>query len=270
MNYIEVRIPAGKELIDILVAELAECGFESFEEGDNQLLAYIKEDELDAQGLDEIIQRYNVVPEKRTVVQQNWNAEWEKDFHPVTVEGFCTIRADFHEPDNAVEHDIIITPKMSFGTGHHATTQLMIEQMRDISFEGKQVFDFGTGTGVLAILAARLGAAGVMAIDTDEWSYENTVENIERNGTEGITVKQGSLEVVGKACYDIILANINRHILLQYMADMKNMLNPGGIVVMSGILDEDKGIITQEAKKQGLIPKKEMARDKWICLSFTV
>src|SRR5690606_305162 len=132
-------------------------------------------------------------------------------------------RADFHEPATGVAHEIIITPKMSFGTGHHATTRMMVERMSEIDFSSSRVLDFGTGTGVLAILAVQLNASEVMAIDTDEWSVENTVENLERNKTKGVSVKQGSLEVVN-GIYDVILANINRHILLQYMEDMIGLL----------------------------------------------
>lgn len=270
MDYIEVSVPnAEKEIMDILVAELAAIGFEGFENDETLLKAYISSGLFEEEPLNDVLTSYNVTAQIHTIQQQNWNAEWESNFQPVTVEGFCTIRADFHEPDNSVEHDIIITPKMSFGTGHHATTQLMILQMKDMDFTGKDVLDFGTGTGVLAILAKRLGAAETMAIDTDEWSYGNTLENIERNGATGIDVKKGSLEVVAGAKYDIILANINRHILLQYMSAMQEMLKGGGMVLMSGILDEDRSIIVEQAEICGLKEVNQMIQENWISILFT-
>ena len=270
MDYIEVSVPnADKEVMDILVAELAAIGFDGFENDDTFLKAYIGSEQFEEEALNDVLTSYNVTAQIHTIQQQNWNAEWESNFEPVSVEGFCTIRADFHEPDSSVEHDIIITPKMSFGTGHHATTQLMILQMKDMDFAGKAVLDFGTGTGVLAILAKRLGAARTEAIDTDEWSYGNTIENIERNGVAGIDVKKGSLEVVAGAKYDIILANINRHILLQYMHEMQEMLKDGGMVLMSGILDEDRSIIVQQAEMSGLKEANQMIQENWISVLFT-
>lgn len=210
------------------------------------------------------------MPAQTTVIeQQNWNEDWEKSFTPVTVSGFCTIRATFHKPDTSVLHDIIITPKMSFGTGHHATTQLMLQQMSTCDFEGKSVFDFGTGTGVLAILAEKLGAKEIVAVDNDEWSYENTLENIGYNNSKHIKVFRGSIEKAGLRKYDIVLANINRHILLEYMDEMKALLSSTGIIYMSGILDEDEQLITTEAAKSGFTFVSKVQQEKWICLCFS-
>lgn len=264
-----VMTTADATLREILTAELAEAGFEGFVEDADVLQAFINKDLFDADLLKEIADSYNIAYKLTDIAQQNWNAEWESGFSPVTVDGFCTVRADFHEPDTTVLHDIIITPKMSFGTGHHATTQLMLQTMRDIDHKGKKVLDFGTGTGVLAILAEKLGALSVMAIDTDEWSYENTIENIERNNAKDIEVKKGSLEVVEGEMYDIILANINRHILIQYMRNMKAMLNNDGYILMSGILNEDESIIATEAAKAGLQLVNNHMQNNWLCLVFS-
>lgn len=255
---------------EMLIAELEAAGFEGFVEDNTELQAFINKELYKEEELKEIAAQYEVNYTLSEIAQQNWNAEWESGFSPVTVDGFCTIRADFHEPDTTVLHDIIITPKMSFGTGHHATTQLMVQTMKDIDHKDKKVLDFGTGTGVLAILAEKLGATSIMAIDNDEWSYENTLENIERNSAVGIEVRKGSLEVVEGETYDIILANINRHILIQCMQDMKNMLKVDGMVLMSGILVEDEGIVTSEAAKAGLLLKSKLMQDNWLCLSFSL
>lgn len=267
MKYIQLRLKEPDAVQrEILMAELAEEGFESFEEGVGELVAYIKEDNYTEAVELVVAEIYSGKAEVTEIVQQNWNADWEAGFEPVHVAGFCTIRADFHPADTTVPHEIIITPKMSFGTGHHATTRLMIEQMRDINFTGKDVLDFGTGTGVLAILAAKLGPANIMAIDNDEWSYENTLENTGANGVHGIEVKQGSLELVEGRRFDVILANINRHILLQYMQQMHAALKAGGVLLMSGILEQDEQIILTETKKSGFGSTSVFAEDKWICV----
>lgn len=267
MKYIQLRLqePDGVQR-EILMAGLAEEGFESFEEEPAALVAYIQQDNYTDAVAQAVAEMHNGQAEIKEIEQQNWNAEWEAGFEPVRVDGFCTIRAGFHEPDTNVQHEVIITPKMSFGTGHHATTRLMIQQMRDVDFAGKDVLDFGTGTGVLAILAKKLGAADILAIDNDEWSYENTLENIETNDVAGIEVKQGSLEVAGARKFDIILANINRHILLQYMQPMRDALKSGGVLLMSGILDQDEQIILSEAKKAGFNNMTVFAEDKWLCI----
>lgn len=254
---------------EILVAMLAEAGFESFEEEGNLLHAYIDEAGYDDNTAEVVTHVYQGAIIRETIEQQNWNAAWEEGFHPVTVEGFCTIRAGFHQPDNSVPYEIIITPKMSFGTGHHATTRLMIQQMRDMDLVDKDVLDFGTGTGVLAILAKKLGAKCVTAIDNDEWSYENTLENAAANNSGEIEVLRGSLEVVTGRKYDVILANINRHILMQYMQEMSDLLRPGGMLVMSGILEQDETIVTTEAGKAGFSIQYVTHEDKWSCISAT-
>lgn len=267
MKYLQLRFAEPDAGIrEVLIARLAEEGFESFEEDAANLIAYIQEDgytEAVAQAIQEM---HHGSMEVTEIPQQNWNAEWEAGFQPVLVEGFCTIRAVFHAADTTVPYDIIITPKMSFGTGHHTTTRLMIQQMKDIGFTGKDVLDFGTGTGVLAILAKKLGAAHILAIDTDEWSYENALENAAANDVSGIDVSRGSLELAEGCKFDVILANINRHVLLQYMQQMRDALKEEGLLIMSGILESDEQILVSEAMKAGFKNCTVHAEDKWLCM----
>ncbi|MBW7913630.1 MAG: 50S ribosomal protein L11 methyltransferase [Taibaiella sp.] len=267
MKYIQLRLAEpDAEKREILIAGLAEEGFESFEEDAGYLLAYIQAESYTEQVALAVRAMHAGTVHKAEIAQQNWNAEWEAGFEPVHVDGFCTIRADFHAADTNVPYEIIITPKMSFGTGHHATTRLMIQQMKNIDFAGKSVLDFGTGTGVLAILAKKLGAGEVLAIDNDEWSYENTLENIAANKVNGIVVKKGSLELAEGRKFDIILANINRHILLQYMVQMHHVLPEHGMLLMSGILDADEQIVLTEARHAGFKNTSVFAEGKWLCI----
>jgi ribosomal protein L11 methyltransferase len=204
----------------------------------------------------------------KTIPKQNWNAVWEENFQPVTVEDFCIIRADFHDLPITTPYEIIITPKMSFGTGHHATTQLMMIMMKDMDFAGKKVLDFGTGTGVLAILAEKLGAADILGIDNDEWSVENSEENVLRNNCKKITIELNKKDVLPEGTWDIILANINRHILLAYMKELYAKTMVGGIVLMSGLLVADKEIIVNAATTEGLKLFGYQELNGWITLSF--
>lgn len=269
MQYIKATfIIPGTEVTDILIALLSDAGFDGFEERENELMAYIEETAFRPEELGAIARGQGIDYKTEVIVQQNWNALWESNFQPVVVDGFCTIRAHFHDIETTTPYEIVITPKMSFGTGHHATTQLMIMFMKDIDFSGKRVLDFGTGTGVLAILAEMLGAAAITAIDNDTWSVENAIENISRNGCKHIAVLQGSLEEIRGEHYDIILANINRHILLQYMPLLYSGLNDNGIILMSGLLPDDKEIILGAAATAGFRFIRIMELNNWIALRF--
>src|SRR5687767_8421631 len=186
MNHIQISIEANTEQQEILISELNELGATGFEQTDTHLLAYFEEDNFKSYDVNELLKDYSF--HLTTLPNQNWNSLWESNFEPVVVDDFCAIRADFHQPIKKVKHEIIITPKMSFGTGHHATTYMMMQQMRDIDFINKTVFDFGTGTGILAILAKKLGSSSVTAIDVDEWSIKNAEENFHWNNTDGIVL----------------------------------------------------------------------------------
>jgi ribosomal protein L11 methyltransferase len=269
MDYIQVALTGmGAEEKDIMIALLSANGYEGFDETETGFNAYIPETDFDEQTIEEIATQYNATVTINKIPKQNWNETWEKSFSPVVVDDFCTVRADFHPASNSTIHEIIITPKMSFGTGHHATTQLMIGKMRGIDFQGKKVFDFGTGTGILAILAEKLGANRVVAIDHEEWAYENTLENAERNGCNKIEAACSSLETVDENGFDVILANINRHILLQYMQQMQQMLLPGGLILMSGLLTDDREIILESTTNAGFELLEDGMQNNWIMLMF--
>ncbi|PQJ11398.1 50S ribosomal protein L11 methyltransferase [Flavipsychrobacter stenotrophus] len=267
MNYVEVTINnIDEDQQEILVAQLSDAGYEGFVQSADSLQAYIDEPTYDATELKEITG--DSFFETKIIPKQNWNEVWESNFEPVIVEDFCTIRADFHDIEVTTPYEIIITPKMSFGTGHHATTQLVMMAMKHMDIAGKTVFDFGTGTGVLAIMAEKLGAASVFGIDNDEWSVENALENLGRNNSTRITVEQNNTDLLPQAQYDIILANINRHILLQYMPQLATCTVKDGIVLMSGLLTSDKDIITATAGAQGLELFDYQELNNWIVLSF--
>ncbi len=253
MNYlqIEIQIPEN-ETRELLIAALYECAIEGFEENTTSLIAFVPEKDYNSTAIADLLKSYSLNYTVTSIPKQNWNEQWEENFQPVIVQDFCTVRAHFHNIPIVTLHDIIITPKMSFGTGHHATTRLMIEQMAEIDCTNKRILDFGTGTGVLAILAAKLGATDIIAIDNDEWSYENAKENVSMNNCTYIDVRQGILEDIDNTMhFDIILANINRHILLEYMDNMYQLLDNKSILLMSGLLTEDETIIRNAATTSG-------------------
>lgn len=265
MKHIQLEIIANDYQQEELIALLDDFGPAGFEQTDEKLKAYFEEENFERDAVMQILAGYDYTV--GTLEEQNWNALWEQNFQPVIVENFCAVRAHFHEPISDVEHEIIITPKMSFGTGHHATTYMMMQQMRHIDFSNKTVFDFGTGTGILAILAEKLGAAKITAIDVDDWSIENAKENFQRNGCSKIDVTLSSQ--LPKEAFDIILANINRNVLLDYMEGLSAMTNPGGTVLLSGLLAADETDIRNAAGKQGLLFKKKEEKNGWISLLFS-
>lgn len=264
---IQITIPVTNESItDILIAKLSEAGFDGFEEDPGQLKAFSNEGSINEADLQDILNQYRLTYTQTTIQPQNWNEVWESNFSPVVVDDFVAVRASFHEPINGVEHEIVITPKMSFGTGHHATTLMMMQQMRRIDFAGKTVFDFGTGTGILAILAKMLGASAVTAIDIDEWSITNALENFDNNGVTGITLLQANTPAAINGNFDIILANINKNVLLEYIPILAMQLSPGGTLLLSGLLAEDEADILLKTSQNNLSHISTTARNKWICI----
>jgi len=252
---------------DILVAHLAEIGFESFEEKEHTLNAFIPENHFDESLLQNIVFKFQLSYQQEKIPEKNWNETWESQFHPVIIDHFAGIRSEFHPPITTVQHEIIITPKMSFGTGHHATTRMMIEQMKEISFPGRSVLDFGTGTGILAILAKKLGAAGVVALDNDEWSIENARENFERNKVTSIQLTHSAIDSIDVE-FDIILANINKNTILENFGQLVEKLLKPGTVLISGILSEDENAMEELAIKYGLQKVKVLTETNWCCLRF--
>lgn len=253
---------------ELLIAHLSESGYTGFEENETELKAFIPGESFDKLLIYELSAEFNAFYKEERIPSQNWNALWESNFQPVIVDDFVAIRASFHEPIPAVQHEIIITPKMSFGTGHHATTYMMISQMKRIDFTGKSVLDFGTGTALLAILAEKLGATKVVAIDNDNWSIENATENIRQNHCNEVEIlKAGSVKELGK--FDIILANINRNVILENMPDLSTQLTKKGNLVLSGILKEDQTDILHSAGEYGLELKHEIERNNWLSFSLS-
>jgi len=262
-----ISINSESEAASIMVAQLSEIGFEGFEEQNDLLVAGGSKTNLDETAADALLHSAGIQFSKKEILNQNWNAIWESSFDPVFVNGFAAVRAAFHEPVENVKHEIVITPKMSFGTGHHATTWLMIANMEHLDFANKQVIDFGTGTGVLAILAEKLGAKKVVGIDNDPWCIENATENLEVNRVNHCSLLLAN-NIATQKNADILLANINRHILLENMSEMKGVLNPGGIWLLSGLLDEDEAIMRQKANEYGMVWKETIKRNGWISLIF--
>jgi len=266
-NYIQIRFTdVGPEQREQLVAFLSEAGYEGFEEQDFELNAYITDKKYDGLILNELAYKYQLSFSKIVIPEQNWNKVWESNLQPVVVDNFVAIRANFHKAIPHVKYEIIITPKMSFGTGHHATTYMMIEQMKEIDFEGKTVLDFGTGTGILAILAEKLGAEKIYAIDIDPWSIQNAQENIVFNNCSRIDLLSGSIP---EKKYDIILANINRNVILDNAGVLASTLERYGQLIISGLLDEDEKGVTENFSSYLLYSKKKYSKNKWISLLFS-
>lgn len=269
MAHIAITMTCTDDMKDILVAVLSEKGFEGFEEQPgNILVAYIPEEEFNKEETDELTAGFGTSYTQERIEQTNWNAVWESNFQPVLMDRFCGIRASFHPPFvPQPQHEILITPKMSFGTGHHATTYSVIKLMEGIDFVGKNVFDFGTGTGILAILAHKMGAGKIDAIDIDTWSVENTRENIVTNNASVNVWQADSLKDI-RDSYNVVLANINRNILLAFMEDMRRILVRDGILILSGILKEDETAILAAAGKNGFELESQLEKDNWLAMKL--
>lgn len=266
MNYIQIEFEnLQKDTSEILIALLADSGFESFEETENSLFAYIKEVDFLQDSLEDILKKIPANYRATTVSQQNWNAQWESSFEPIYVNDFVAIRAAFHQPAKAVKHEIIITPKMSFGTGHHATTYMMIEQMKELDFKNKSVVDFGTGTAVLAILAEKMGAHTIDAIDYDIWSIENSIENVAANNCTKINLIKAETIETG-AFYEIMLANINLHVILNNFHNMKAVIQKGSFVLLSGFIKSDEIVMVKTLTNNGIKHLKTIQKGEWICI----
>jgi ribosomal protein L11 methyltransferase len=250
---------------DQLVALLADIGFIGFEEEDGILKAFIEEENFSSNDLDNILKMIPVDYSKMIVDEENWNAQWESSFEPIIVNDFVAIRAAFHQPVPQVKHEIIITPKMSFGTGHHATTYMMIEQMEALDFRGKKVVDFGTGTAVLAILAERMGAISIDAIDYDEWSIENSIENVTANNCTKINLVKADTIGEGKV-YDIILANINLNVIMDNLTAIKTVTKKGSVILLSGFIKNDEAKMLHALKEKGISQHKTIQNGDWICI----
>lgn len=256
---------------EILIAELGELAFESFIETEEGVSAYIQKDFWNEAILEDIYILQN--PEFKIsytiedIEQVNWNEEWEKNFNPIDVDGKCYVRAPFHEKSNA-EYEIVIEPKMSFGTGHHETTHMIIQHLLETDVKDKKTLDMGCGTAILAILAEMKGAKPIDAIDIDNWCYLNSIENAERNNCQHISVYEGDAELLKGKSYDVIIANINRNILLNDMQTYVDCLNENGILFLSGFYTEDFEAINESCVSKGLIFEKDIVRNNWMSLKY--
>jgi len=257
--------------VEILIAELGYAGFESFVETEEGLTAYIQKEEWQKDVLDNIqilnSDEFEITFTFEEIEQTNWNEAWEKNFNPIFVDNICAVRAPFHDKFET-KYDIIIEPKMSFGTGHHETTHMMIQYILKNDFNGKSVLDMGCGTGVLAILSEMKGAKLIDAIDIDNWCYLNSLENIERNNCKNITVLEDDASLLKERNYDIIIANINRNILIDDLSIYVNSLNKGGILFLSGFYESDISVIEDECNRHMLKLNEKIEKNNWVALKF--
>ncbi|WP_025741822.1 50S ribosomal protein L11 methyltransferase [Aquimarina pacifica] len=265
------KVSPVQPAVEILVAELGDAGFESFVETEEGLNAFIQKEDWHEQILDGIYilgsGEFEIHYSSEEIEQVNWNTEWEKNFDPIIVDDICSVRAPFHtRPDTT--YDIVIEPKMSFGTGHHETTHMMIKHLLKMQLENKTVLDMGCGTGILAILAEMRGAKAIDAIDIDNWCYLNTIENVERNNCTAIKTYEGDVTLLEGKNYDVIIANINRNILLNDIKQYAKSLNSGGRLLLSGFYQEDLEMITKECTENGLKFNDNFDRNNWIAASY--
>ena len=273
MNYIEYDFTVSPTEMgaEILMAELAEVGFDSFVDTPTGIKAYIPKDSWNEQILQDIYllsnPEFTISYQITEIEQVNWNEEWEKNFSPIVVEDLCTVRANFHPVPNT-RYDIVITPKMSFGTGHHETTYMMLQQLLPLSLEGTKVLDMGCGTGILAIMAALRGARDITAIDIDPWCVENATENVQQNNCSFITIKEGDVSLIAGEQYNLILANINRNILLSDIPAYTQALLPQGLLLVSGFYEEDLPAIKEKCQEVGLTYLSHIERNHWVSAKF--
>lgn len=271
MYHTRLQVICDPEYAEILMAEIAETGFDSFLETDKGFEAYVENDQFDKKQLADIQQKYKHVKPlllfEDRIQKQNWNEEWEKSLQPILVEDQCLIRAEFHKIEKKYPYEIIITPKMSFGTGHHQTTYLMIKSQLQLDHDNKRVMDAGCGTGILSIMASKRGAASVEAFDIDEWSVINGQENIENNRCTNIHLQQGKIsDLKFSGAFDIILANINKNVLLAEIETYADYLRSTGQLLLSGFYTSDIDDLLKQASKFGFKEVRIDEKETWATL----
>jgi len=271
-TYNEIQLTLNVDFNEIIIAELGELGFESFVETEDGLLAYIQQDTFEQAALQALVEQYQdtvlISYQVQEIAPKNWNEEWESNYHPIEVANQVRVRASYHAPNPDFEYDIVIDPKMSFGTGHHETTTLVMAQQLGLNHAGKSVLDVGAGTGILAILAEKRGATQLTAFDIEEWAYLNALENCAINHCRHITVFQGTIADCPPAVYDIVLANINRNILLQEIPIYNGFLKTGGTLIVSGFYERDIADIVHKATEVGLRVVGQQTRNEWAVVRF--
>lgn len=271
MHSTRLQVICDPEFAEILMAEIAEAGFDTFMETEKGFEAYVEGDHFDQVQLEHLKEKYQYVNPllffQDRIQKQNWNEEWEKNVDPILVDDQCLVRAAFHKIDKRYPYEIIITPKMSFGTGHHQTTHLMLSAQMKMDHRGKRVMDAGCGTAILSIMASKLGAAEVEAFDIDEWSVENGNENTANNHCSNIHIQQGTIrEVTLNGTFDIILANINKNILLSEMNQYASFLKADGYLLLSGFYVQDIPDLKACGAQYGLQEVTFQERESWACL----
>ncbi|MFN5365966.1 MAG: 50S ribosomal protein L11 methyltransferase [Bacteroidota bacterium] len=272
MDYYRYDIKCDAETAEVLVAFLAEAPFDTFEENEQGLSAYLpaRAGMQEAEALlNELQDQFSYEWSKEFIPGQNWNELWESNFQPVIVNDFCAVRADFHAPIPEVKWELVINPKMAFGTGHHETTWQCMAAMEQLPMEGTRLLDFGCGTGILAILASKLGASEIEAVDIEDESYRNTLENSEANGVSNVMARCGTLDAVQGRDFDGVLANINRHVILDALPRLADMTKPGSWLLVSGILLSDEQVVTAAARAAGYELSWFGSRGNWLCGLFT-
>jgi ribosomal protein L11 methyltransferase len=274
MDYFEItcKFPYNRERAEFLIGLLASIGFDGFIENEEGIQAYIPADKFNTDQLARLeypgMESSPVIFEKHLIAEQNWNQTWESSYEPVLIGGICLVRAPFHPPAREAVYDLVIEPKMSFGTAHHETTAMMIELLLQSEVKNKTVLDMGCGTGVLAILASMKGAGKVFAVDNDRWAYENSIENVRKNNVTNCSVLFGDASILGNERFDVILANINRNILVAGIPNYTDMLNPGGTLTVSGFTVTDEALILETATNNGLVSVRKMNKGEWAAIMF--
>lgn len=273
MFYTRLKVACPPEFAEILMAEVAEAGFDTFMETEQGFEAYVENERFDRHTLEAIQQRYNQVNPLLffydRIEKQNWNEAWEKSLTPIVVDERCLVRAEFHRVEKKYPYEIVITPKMSFGTGHHQTTHLMLKQQLDLDHRGKRVMDAGCGTAILSIMAVLRGATEVEAFDIDEWSVLNGKENLELNQAQNVRIRQGTIrELTFAGLYDVILANINKNILLAELPAYAQHLRSGGQLLLSGFYIHDIADLLQRAAPLALREARRDERESWATLQL--
>ncbi len=274
MSYKELQITCGEEATEILIAELGLLGYDSMLENTKGFHAYIPSEQFEGAAIEALSKRYSAELsfdfQIKDIAKENWNETWEKNYDPILVDDRCIVKASFHRIEEHYPYEIIINPKMSFGTGHHETTHLMLSRQMELDHEGKKIMDAGCGTGILAIMAAKRGAKSVEAFDIDPWCVENGAENILLNGVDTVHLQLGKIEELSfEGKFDIILANINKNVLLNEMHRYQKYLAKDGLLLISGFYEEDVEDLVAAADPLGLKPGQQSTRNGWTSLSFT-
>lgn len=271
-DYIGVRFRCPGEFTEILIAEMDGLGAESMMETEDGLEAYMEESDFDEAAVKDVIERYprvNITYEITRVATRNWNEEWEKNYDPIRVNDEILVRADFHSPEPEIPYEIIINPRMSFGTGHHATTFLMLSEQLKLDHQGKRVLDAGCGTAILAVMAEKKGAREVIAYDNNSWTIENAPENLELNHCRNITILEGTISTLNlSGKFDIILANINKNVLLKEMSEYVSYLERPGVLILSGFYTGDAADLEHKAANLGLTLQNQAVKNDWMALVF--